>query len=96
MTPQEIELLEKRRHMERKNVSKKDAKYNEATKEWYLINADWLKDWKMFVNNKRTNTAYGTRKSSKPGVGILDPGPITNYQLFSDDKQPLPDLVKGK
>lgn len=77
-------------------MSKKDSKYNEGTKEWFIINSDWLKDWKMFVNNKRSSTAYGTRKSDKKDVGILDPGPITNYQLFGDDKTPLQDLVKGK
>lgn len=29
ITKEEIEILEKRRHFERKNVSKKDSKYNE-------------------------------------------------------------------
>lgn len=86
VTKEEIELVEKRRHLERKNVSKKDSKYNEKHKEWYLINSDWLKDWKSFVHNKRSSTAYGTRKSDKKGLGILDPGPISNYQLFDQDK----------
>jgi hypothetical protein len=74
----------------------KDSKYNDNTKEWFLINSEWLKDWKMFVNNKRTATACGSRKSNKKDVGILDPGPITNYQLFDDDKRPLEELQKGK
>ena len=65
-------------------------------KEWYLINSDWLKDWKMFVNNKRSAVAYGTRKSNKKGVGILDPGPISNYQLFDHDKKPKEGLEKGR
>lgn len=50
---EELEILNKRRNYERKNVSKKDSHYNQKNQEWFIINAEWLKDWKMFVNNKR-------------------------------------------
>lgn len=77
-------------------VSKKDSNYNPENKEWYIISAEWLKDWKMFVNNKRSTTAYGARKSTKKDVGILDPGPISNGILLDEDRNPLPNQSKGK
>lgn len=50
----------------------------------------------MFVNNKRSSTAYGARRSIHKGVGILDPGPITNHLLLDENNNPLQNLVKGK
>lgn len=50
----------------------------------------------MFVNNKRSTTAYGARRSGKKDVGILDPGPVTNHFLLDDQGFPLPNLSKGK
>jgi hypothetical protein len=50
----------------------------------------------MFVNNKRSTTAYGARRSAKKDVGILDPGPVTNHLLLDDDGIPLPNMSKGK
>jgi hypothetical protein len=64
--------------------------------EWYLIHSEWLRDWKMFVNNKRTSNVYGSRKSKIKEVGILDPGPITNYMLMDENNQPKEGLQKSK
>jgi len=50
----------------------------------------------MFVNNRRSSTAYGARRSNHKEVGILDPGPITNHLLLDKDNIPLPDMGKGK
>lgn len=50
----------------------------------------------MFVNNKRAANVFGQRKSKCNNVGILDPGPITNYLLLDDNNQPLEGLIRGK
>ena len=50
----------------------------------------------MFVNNKRSANAFGARKSKWSDVGILDPGPITNYLLLDENNQPLEGLIRGK
>jgi hypothetical protein len=92
----ELSILNKRRNTEKKTVSKLDSNYNKNNDEWYIINSEWLKDWKMFVNNKRSTTAYGARRSAKKDVGILDPGPVTNHLLLDDEGIPLPNMSKGK
>lgn len=69
---------------------------NKERMDWYLIHSEWLRDWKMFVNNKRTSTAYGSRKSKIKEVGILDPGPITNYMLMDQNNEPKEGLLKSK
>lgn len=77
-------------------MSKKDSNYTQNNHEWFIINGEWLKDWKQFVHNKRSSNAYGARKSTKRDVGILDPGPVTNYLLLDSDNKPLENLLKGK
>lgn len=96
VSSKELDILAKRRSHEKKIVSKKDSNYNSQNQEWFIINAEWLKDWKMFVNNKRSTTACGARKSTKKDVGILEPGPVSNLALLDKDKNPLPNLSKGK
>lgn len=91
-----MKILDKRRQIEKKNCTKLDSNYNQDNEEWYIVNSEWLKDWKMFVNNKRSSTAYGARRSTHKGVGILDPGPITNHLLLDKDNNPLPNMVKGE
>lgn len=97
ISSEELYILNKRRQNERKSVTKKDQDYpSNEIQEWFIINSEWLKDWKMFVNNKRSTTAYGTRRSVNAEVGILDPGPITNHLLLDSEGKPLPNLSKGK
>ena len=81
--------------MKNKVVSRKDN-HNKNNTEWYLISSDWLRDWKMFVNNKRSNTAWGARKSTNNHVGILDPGPITNNLLLDENKIPKENMQRSK
>ena len=59
----ELNILSKRRTTERKLVTKNDSAFNQNNSEWYIINSEWLNDWKMFVNNKRSENANGARKS---------------------------------
>lgn len=96
ISQEELHILSKRRNIEKKNCTKLDANYNKNNEEWFIIHTEWLKDWKMFTNNKRSSTAFGARRSTHKDVGILDPGPITNHQLLDENNQPLPGLVKGK
>lgn len=35
----------------------KDSKNDEEC--WFVISSEWLHDWKMFVNNKRSKAATG-------------------------------------
>ena len=61
MSEIDVELLKKRRHKEKQIVCQSDDKADSESNgsEWYAMSAEWLKDWKMFVNNKRSKTAYG-------------------------------------
>ena len=64
-------------------VCSSDKKEGEESEDWFVMSAEWLKDWKMFVNNKRSKLAYGARVSEQRNVGILEPGPITNHTLLN-------------
>lgn len=68
---------------------KKDAKPPVKPKKdhWFMISSDWLFKWKSFVTNKISKAVnpkilHEIRKSSNNNIGILPPGPITNYTLF--------------
>jgi len=55
-----------------------------------MISSDWLFKWKCFVTNKISKTAshdviIEIHQSSEKLIGILPPGPITNYTLFEQD-----------
>ena len=55
-----------------------------------MISAEWLYKWKCFVKNKISNPINLTIKEKVPQslnekIGILPPGPITNYTLFVND-----------
>ena len=54
---------------------------------WYMISSDWLFKWKCFVTNKiskavNQNILHEIKQSPNSRIGILPPGPITNYTLF--------------
>ena len=56
-------------------------------KHWYMISSDWLFKWKCFVNNHISKAVNQDilkeiRHSGNQRVGILPPGPISNYSLF--------------
>lgn len=55
-----------------------------------MISSDWLFKWKCFVTNKVSKTANPDmleeiNQSSNSRIGILPPGPITNYTLYEQD-----------
>ena len=57
---------------------------------WFMISSDWLFKWKCFVTNKISKTANQNlvqeiRQSVNSRIGILPPGPITNFTLFVQD-----------
>ena len=54
---------------------------------WYMISSDWLFKWKCFVTNKiskavNQNILNEIKQSPNNRIGILPPGPITNFTLF--------------
>ena len=54
---------------------------------WYMISSDWLFKWKCFVTNKiskavNQNILHEIKQSPNNRIGILPPGPITNFTLF--------------
>ena len=55
-----------------------------------MIGSEWLFKWKCFVTNKISKTVsqdiiHEISCSSNSRIGILPPGPITNYTLFEQD-----------
>ena len=55
-----------------------------------MISSDWLFKWKCFVTNKISKAVnqdilHEINQSSNSRIGILPPGPITNYTLFEMD-----------
>lgn len=61
VSKEDIECLNFRRDKEKKMVVNKDSMNDMDC--WYIINSEWLSDWKMFVNNKRSKAAAGARVS---------------------------------
>ena len=74
----DLECIKNWREKEKLIVCSKDVRHEERADSWYIIHSEWLKDWKMFVNNKWSKVANGARISQIEELGILEPGPITN------------------
>ena len=102
LTEKELKDLEERREKEKQLISNKDSVTPpENIDTWYIVDSEWLKDWKMFVSNRKSSTQVAApRMSLKPGVGILDPGPISNSRLVSKQKNndfaPTEGLERGR
>ena len=92
----DFENLEERRGREKLRVNQLDNNRYEHIENWYAIDSHWIYDWKMFVTNKRNILALGSKKSEIEGIGILDPGPISNKNLFDENGNLKSGLVKGK
>lgn len=80
----EISELSNRRQMELQVISELDT--GEEVSSWYLINAEWITQWKCFVFNKPSSTTE--QNSPNSAVGVLPPGPISNHKLFTDPRNP--------
>ena len=85
LTEGELKELDERREKEKSLISEKDSSIPpENISTWYIVDSEWLKDWKMFVSNRKSSSqAAVPRRSQMPSVGFLDPGPITNERLVS-------------
>ena len=58
-----------------------------AANHWFMISSEWLFKWKCFVTNKISKAInqeilHEINQSVNKKIGILPPGPITNYKLF--------------
>ena len=96
VTESEIKYLENRRKKENEIIlmrDKLDPSLISGQTIWYLINEDWLREWKSFAsNNKLPDCQIRISQNSK--IGILPPGQISNYNLLSKDKSVKPNLKK--
>ena len=84
ITEEEYDHLEQRRQTERLRINEHEDYRNIETNYWYAIDSKWIYDWKMFVQNKRNSCVSSFKKSEIEGIGILDPGPITNSALVDE------------
>ena len=75
-TQTEIEELNLRRELELEEIKRLDEHY--LTSNWYIVNAEWINQWKSFIFNEK-NTSE---------LGKLPPGPISNNLLFKDPSNP--------
>ena len=52
---------------------------------FFVIDIEWFLNWKCFVSNDTTEKNLTNNKkniSPNKNIGILPPGPITNFNLF--------------
>ncbi|CAG9331010.1 unnamed protein product [Blepharisma stoltei] len=92
-TQQEIIEIQKRREVELEMISGLDVQAEDQGI-WYIINADWVADWKNFIFNKPTRSSRYVSLNDK--LGVLPPGPITNNKLFVNPENPADIKAKLK
>ena len=73
-----------------KKANNENSKNKKGRDHWYMISSDWLFKWKCFVTNKISKAVNQDilaqiSQSTNSRIGILPPGPITNYTLFEQD-----------
>ncbi len=93
-TEGEIKFLRQRRQLEKQLICGRDLLTSQVIDMddcWYLISTEWINQWKAFIFNKPCKSS---RVSSNPAVGVLPPGPVSNYSLFLKDKQTLKDNLQ--
>ncbi len=95
VTEQEMVLFSKRRLLEKRMICGRDLITSEKLRTdecWYIISADWLKEWKAYIFNRPSGKSV---VSPNREIGVLPPGPITNVALLlPDGKTPRPGLQK--
>jgi hypothetical protein len=84
-TQKEISELGKRRQQELQIISELDT--GGEVSDWYLINTEWITQWKCFVFNKPSSDPE--QNSLNQAIGVLPPGPISNHKLFTDPRNPV-------
>ncbi|CAI2362662.1 unnamed protein product [Moneuplotes crassus] len=98
ITDGELEHLKQRGTEEKLRMSANNQSLfdREEGRAWYAVEAKWMYDWKMFVQNKRDSCVPSFKKSDIDRIGILDPGPISNNILFNSSGDLKEDLVIEK
>lgn len=95
ITQEEIQLFQQRRALEKRIICGRDLlniNTIQSDECWYLISANWLKEWKAYIVNKPSKLST---VCSHPQIGVLPPGPITNNTLLmNDNKTARPSLKK--
>mmetsp|Transcript_12358 Transcript_12358/g.23433 ORF Transcript_12358/g.23433 Transcript_12358/m.23433 type:complete len:491 (-) Transcript_12358:61-1533(-) len=86
-TPGEIQEIQSRRELELAMISSLDNSSEAEQTAWYIINADWVSEWKCFIFNKPSHVRE--QNSINQEIGVLPPGPISNHKLFRDPLSPL-------
>lgn len=81
----EIGEINSRRQAELQVISELDNSADMG--EWYLINTDWITQWKCFVFNK--SSPFPKQNSPNKAIGVLPPGQISNHELFIDPLNPV-------
>ena len=95
ITGDEIDAIKLRRKIEKQiildiELNGDDKGDRSSSHHWYIISSDWLYKWKCFVTNKiskavNPNILDEINQSINDRIGILPPGPISNYTLFEND-----------
>jgi hypothetical protein len=87
VSAKEISELEQRRALELGMISDLDTSNEGKQEVYYIINADWVSEWKCFIFNKPSHVRE--QNSLNQQLGVLPPGPITNHKLFKDPHNPV-------
>ena len=90
----DLNHLEIRRDKEKQLFINFEEEKNKCHSPWYIVSADWIDNWKMFIFNQREESSITVKKSEYEWVGILDPGPIQNSSLLTINGDPKPNLQK--
>ncbi len=80
----DVTFLNKRRKDEGKTFQEL-FKTSSNQNKFYVIDIEWFLSWKCFISNDTTekNLANSKKKiSPNKNIGVLPPGPISNYNLF--------------
>lgn len=96
ISEKEADQLEERRQIEKLRINQHDNYRHGKNECWYVIDSAWIYDWRMFIENNRNLLAMGSKKADTEGVGVLDPGPISNNNLFDESGLLKQDLEMAK
>lgn len=81
----DIGFLNKRRKDEGKTFQELFKAISTQQNKFYAIDIEWFLEWKSYVSNdlSEKNLPNSKKKiSPNKNIGVLPPGPISNYNLF--------------
>jgi len=95
----DVSCLNKRRKDEGKNFQEL-FKTNTNNNKFYVIDIEWFLNWKCFISNDITEKNLPNSKkkiSPNKSIGVLPPGPISNFNLFDKNirEYNIKNLKKG-